>query len=343
VDRVDREPGSMVCWGARSQEEETAMSHEQVSRALGSVVGITVTPFDEAGRVDVEAYARVVTRCVDAGITTVTPNGNTSEFYSLTPDELTRSLATTVSAVGERATVIAGVGHDVTQAVAMARTAAETGAHGVMVHQPVHPYQSIDGWVAYHCAIAEAVPQLGVVCYVRSPLVTGPAFAALADACPNVVGVKYAVPDPVVLPALVGAVGAGRWVWVCGLAETWAPFFSLAGTTGFTSGLVNVAPRWSRHLFELLRAGDHAGAMVVWARLKPFEDMRARAASAANVSVVKEALAQLGLCGRAVRPPITELAPAERNEVARILADLSGDAPGGDTSDGRPLAAALAG
>lgn len=39
-----------------------------------------------------------------------------------------------------------------------------------MVHQPVHPYVSQDGWVDYHRAIAEAVPGLGVVPYVRNPL-----------------------------------------------------------------------------------------------------------------------------------------------------------------------------
>ena len=38
-----------------------------------------------------------------------------------------------------------------------------------MVHQPVHPYQSLDGWVAYHREIAAAVPDLGVVAYVRDP------------------------------------------------------------------------------------------------------------------------------------------------------------------------------
>ena len=42
-------------------------------------------------------------------------------------------------------------------------------------------------------------------------------------------------------------------------------------------------------------------------------------ANARNVSVVKEALAQLGLCRAAVRPPISELTPAERAEVARVL------------------------
>jgi 4-hydroxy-tetrahydrodipicolinate synthase len=303
------------------------MSLEQVSRALQAVVGITVTPFDHRGEVDMAAYARVLARWVDAGITTVTANGNTSEFYSLTSAELTRLLETTVSCVGDRATIIAGVGHDVAQAVEMARTAARTGAHAVMVHQPVHPYQSIEGWVAYHRAIAEAVPALGVIPYVRSPLVSGQALAHLADACPNLVGIKYAVPNPLALPELIGAVGACRIVWVCGLAEIWAPFFWLSGARGFTSGLVNVAPHWSQHLFDLLRAGEFAGAMAVWARLKPFEDLRARAASEANVSVVKEALAQLGLCGRSVRPPISEVPPADREAVARILTGLAEPVP----------------
>jgi 4-hydroxy-tetrahydrodipicolinate synthase len=298
------------------------MSHEQVRRALASIVGITVTPFDEAGGVDVDAYAKVLARCVDAGVDALTPNGNTSEFYSLDPDELALAVRTTTATVGDRATVIAGVGHDVRRAVDMARDAAAAGAHGVMVHQPVHPYQSVNGWVAYHQAIADAVPELGVVCYVRSPLVTGAAFAALVDASPNVVGVKYAVPDVLALPGLVQAVGADRLVWVCGLAETWAPFFWLSGARGFTSGLVNVAPRRSLELLDRLRAGDHEAAMAIWARLKPFEDMRARAGSAGNVSVVKEALAQLGLCRRTVRPPISEVSAAERDEVAAILADL---------------------
>jgi 4-hydroxy-tetrahydrodipicolinate synthase len=302
------------------------MSQEQVRRSLESVVGITVTPFDATGAVDADAYAGVLDRCVDLGLDAVTPNGNTSEFYSLSPAELALSLRTTMAAVGRRATVIAGVGHDVANAVELARDAAAAGAHGVMVHQPVHPYQSLDGWVAYHRAIADAVPDLGVVAYVRNPLITGDTFAALADACPNLVGVKYAVPDPLVLPRLIRSVGAGRLVWVCGLAETWAPYMWLSGARGFTSGLVNVTPARSLELLSALRSGDHDAAMAVWARIRPFEDMRARAGNAGNVSVVKEALAQLGLCRRTVRPPISEVSPAERDEVAAILSDLV-DAP----------------
>jgi 4-hydroxy-tetrahydrodipicolinate synthase len=110
-------------------------------------------------------------------------------------------------------------------------------------------------------------------------------------------------------------------VWVCGLAETWAPFFWVAGAEGFTSGLGCVAPEMSLQLFDELDAGNPGSAMRLWRRLKPFEDLRARNGNAYNVSAVKEALAQLGFCRRDVRPPISELPEAERAEVGKILRD----------------------
>jgi 4-hydroxy-tetrahydrodipicolinate synthase len=137
-----------------------------------------------------------------------------------------------------------------------------------------------------------------------------------------VVGVKYAVGDPIALADIVRVVGTERLVWSCGLAESWAPYFWLAGARGFTSGLATVAPRQSLALLDRLRKGDFVEAMAVWQRLRPFEDMRARHNSALNVSVVKEALAQLGLCRPDVRSPISPLTEAERAEVRAILADL---------------------
>ena len=62
-----------------------------------------------------------------------------------------------------------------------------------------------------------------------------------------------------------------------------------------------------------------AGARRAWALARPFEALRARRSSANNVSVIKEALAQLGVCERTVRPPISELPTNERAEVTTIL------------------------
>jgi 4-hydroxy-tetrahydrodipicolinate synthase len=289
--------------------------------ALETVVAIPVTPFDAGGGLDEKSYATILTRMLDGGITAFTPNGNTSEFYSLTPDEVQRMVTLTVEVAGARALVMPGVGHDVQTAAAMAAAAAAAGAAAVMVHQPVHPYKSIDGWVAYHQAVAQAAPEVGLVAYVRDPNITADALAQLADACPALAGVKYAVPDPFGLPAAIAAVGADRLAWVCGLAERWAPFTWIAGARGFTSGLANVAPELSVALLDALRANNIGQAMALWQRMLPIEQLRARRHDANNVSALKEALAQLGLCGAGVRPPISELDAGERAEVTEILRD----------------------
>ena len=302
------------------------MSVARVRAACESVVTINVTPFGADGAVDLDTYAALVDRQVRAGIDVVTANGNTGEFYALDRAEQAAAVRATVAAAGD-AVVLAGVGHSAREAAAEAADAVAAGAHGVMVHQPVHPYQSTEGWVAYHGEVARAIPEYGVVLYVRSPLIGAAGFRALAQECPNVVGVKYAVPDPIALADLVRVLGDERLVWSCGLAEGWAPYFWLSGARGFTSGLATVAPEQSLALLAALKAGDFAQAMAIWRRLRPFEEMRARRANALNVSVVKEALAQLGLCRPDVRPPITPLTEAERAEVGTILADLGVASP----------------
>ncbi|MER5402362.1 dihydrodipicolinate synthase family protein [Streptomyces sp. NPDC002599] len=291
--------------------------------ALAEVVAIPVTPFAEDGTIDRDTHRALLRRLIDGGVRTLTPNGNTGEFYALTPEERRTITELTVEEAGDRAVVLVGVGHDLPTAVASARHARALGAPMVMVHQPVHPYVSEGGWVDYHRALAESVPELGVVPYIRNPLLAGSRLAELADACPNVIGVKYAVPDAARFASFARDAGLERFVWVAGLAEPYAPSYFSAGATGFTSGLVNVAPAVSLNMIEALRSGDYPAAMKVWERIRRFEELRAADASANNVTVVKEALSSLGLCRRDVRPPSRPLPASERSEVAAIAAGWS--------------------
>ncbi|MEU8892291.1 dihydrodipicolinate synthase family protein [Streptomyces sp. NPDC048442] len=305
--------------------------HSAHRAALADVVAIPVTPFAADGSVDCGAYRTLLRRLFDAGVRTVTPCGNTGEFYALTPHE--RRLITeltlaetgagagteTGAGAGAGAAVLVGVGHDLPTAVEAARHAREVGAGMIMVHQPVHPYVSQGGWVDYHREIADAVPELGVVPYLRNPVLEGRTIARLGELCPNVIGVKYAVPDAARFAAVARDAGLDRFVWVAGLAELYAvPYWAL-GATGFTSGLVNVAPAVSLGLRDALRAGDYQSAQKTWELIRPFEELRAADQSANNVTVVKEALAVLGLCRNEVRPPSRVLPDTLRAEVAAAI------------------------
>jgi len=205
----------------------------------------------------------------------------------------------------------------------------------IMVHQPVGPYMSAAGWLDYHRIIAGALPDLGIVLYLRDLRIGARHIRLLGDLCPNVIAVKYGVGDPVRFAAVARDAGLDRFTWLAGLAELTAPGCWTAGAQGFTSGLVNVAPGLSLSLLQALQGGDTAAAMKVWDLCRPFEELRAAGSSADNVSVVKEALAQLGLCRPDVRPPSHRLSDEARAQVAAILARW-GLGPGGPARQGSP-------
>jgi len=311
------------------------MTLATLTSQLATVVGIPIVPYGATGEIDHDRAAELIHRLVAQGLTAITPNGNTGEFYALSPAERRAILATVSTAAREAAAdpgytaatapvVIAGVGLDLDSAIGDARFARDTGADAIMIHQPVLPYLSPDGWVDYNVAIARAVPELGVVPYLSTTAVTGVEIARLMELAPNVIAIKYSVPDPVVFAttrAQVEAAGQGHLLWIAGLAESYAPSYWQAGARAFTSGLVNVVPAKSLALLDALRAGDAAEAEALWRSIRAFEHLRTRNRSADNVSVVKEAMDQLGLCDRSVRPPSAPLDAATREAVRESIAD----------------------
>lgn len=293
------------------------MGIDRSDNPFDGLYAVTVTPFKEDLSVDFDRLEEHTGFLVEAGIGTITVNGNTGEFFSLTVNEAQEVLKCVHSAAGGRAVVVAGIGYDVETASHLGEGAAKLGCQAVMIHSPNGPYLTSDGYDRYVQQIADRIP-LDIVLYVRSSAVTTETLLALA-ALPQTVGVKYAVNDPARLAELTSQ--SDGVVWCCGTAELWAPTFFTAGATSFTSGLANVAPNLSLELLQSLRSADTERVRVLWEALRPFEQMRSELDSGLNVSVVKEALHQRGQSNRFVRAPNGSLGSSHRTRIAEILSN----------------------
>jgi 4-hydroxy-tetrahydrodipicolinate synthase len=285
---------------------------------LAGISGILVTPFDGNDHPAPARLVPIIARCAAAGVQALTMNGNTSEFYALSFAEAERLQAEIPALVARRAFVVAGVGRSVGEAMRLASRAQADGADAIMVHQPPDPFAAPRGTVDYVRRVAEAAG-LPVVLYLRNPAIGDAAMAALA-AIPGVVAVKWASPD---LMALARAMRiAPQLLFVCGLAEPWAPAMAALGAQGFTSGLINVAPERSVAILDAIRAGDFPRANALIGAIAGFEALRAEEQAGANVSIVKAALALMGEDVGPTRPPAAW--PVAPESLARLGALMAG-------------------
>ena len=299
------------------------MSIATIRQALKGVSGVPVTAYDDRGEVEPRITAKVYNRVAAAGIHNIVAAGNTGEFYALTPEEIRHVHEAAVIGVDGKAPVTAAIGRSLREAIAMAKNAAVIGASAVMSHQPVDPFAAPAAQIDYFCDLAEASP-LPLIAYVRADGFSVDDMVRLAGHA-NIAGIKFATTDLMLLSRAIAASDPAGALFVCGLAESWAPTFTAAGARGFTSGLVNVAPQLSLAVLDALDKGDFAAARAIVNKLEPFERMRTKFRNGANVTVVKEAVTYSGLTVGPVRVPgLPQLDQKDREELHRLLKDWEG-------------------
>jgi len=291
------------------------MDYETLKEDLRGVAFTNPTPFDETGEtIRHDALAENLRAVVDAGGRAIIPCGNTGEYYSLTHEERVAVVETTVEAVGDDATVVAGVGGATKTALDLIDRYEAAGADALLVMHPVHTYMHEQGIEAYYRRIVEST-DLGVALYKRGPELTREHLASLAE-YDNVVAVKYAVDDIDAFSEAAAAIDGV--VWSNGIAERFAPAFAVEGAEGYTTGIGNFVPEATLALMDALRAEDWERARELRDLLRPYEDLREETgpdsslSAANNVPAVKVGMELAGLYGGPVREPIVELSEADR-------------------------------
>lgn len=291
-----------------------------LDQALTGISGILVTPYDDAGDIAPRKLVPIIDRAIGAGMHMPVVNGNTGEFYALTTDEACTMVREVVAMVDGRAPVLAGVGRGVRDACRLAEASAKAGATALMIHQPPDPFVSPRGTIDYLKAVSDAA-SLPMMLYLRNDAI---GTTAIADLCAveGVKGVKWATPNPLKLVDAMAACDPSI-VWVCGLAEVWAPPLYAVGARGFTSGLINIWPEHSVAIHAALSAGNYAAANTLIAKMSDFEAVRAEELNGTNVTGVKAALQAIGIdCGPTRPPSAWPLTPTQQERLTRFLRQL---------------------
>jgi 4-hydroxy-tetrahydrodipicolinate synthase len=200
-------------------------------RPFGRVLTAMVTPFDADGHLDLDKAEELAAHLIDLGNDGLVLNGTTGEGPTTTDREKSDLVRAVVSAVGNRATIVAGAGtYDTAHSIELSRAAEKAGAHGLLIVTPYYSRPPQSGLVLHFTAIADAtdlpvmlydVPGRTVVRYSMATLerlAAHPRIVAVKDATADVQGAMRAIgqtglayysgDDGLLLPFLsVGAVG----------------------------------------------------------------------------------------------------------------------------------------
>lgn len=268
------------------------------------------------GDVDYDGAARLAAYLVDdmrsEGLVV---NGTTGEAPTTADEEKSRLIATVRETVGDRATVVAGVGTNITaHTVELARQAEKAGANGLLVVTPYYNKPAQDALVAHFTAAADATA-LPVLIY-DIPSRTGLAVATdtlvrLAEH-PRIVGVKDAKGD---LAATSWVLRRSDLAYYSGDDPMNLPLWSIGGV-GCISVTAHVVGDRIGEMLDAFTTGRNAEAAELHRSMLPVNVGLFRNQAAV---LTKAALEMLGLPGGGVRGPLLPASDAERRKLREDL------------------------
>ena len=282
----------------------------------GSLTAL-VTPMHEDGRIDEDAYARLIDWQIAEGTSGLVPVGTTGESPTLSHEEHKRVVELAVAGAKGRVPVLAGAGSNSTaEAISLAQHAQKAGADGVLVVTPYYNKPTQEGLYRHFKAIAESI-SIPVVIYNipgRSVIdMTVETMARLAE-IKNIVGVKDATAN-LTRPLHTRRACGADFIQLSGEDHTLVAYLANGGH-GCISVTANVAPRLCAEVHAAWARGDVKEALDIQMRLLPLHDAMF---CESNPGPVKYAASLLGFGTNTVRLP---LAPVGEASAARIKAAM---------------------
>ncbi len=283
----------------------------------GSIVALA-TPMHDDGSIDYPALRQLIDWHIAEGTDCLGVVGTTGESPTVNVDEHCEIIRVSVEQARGRVPIMAGCGANSTaEAIELAKFARKVGADCQLQVVPYYNKPTQEGQYQHFKAIAEAVGDLPMVLYN----VPGRTVADMAHdtvlrlaQVPGIVGIKEATGNIERAQWLIRDVPKGFAIY-SGDDPT-AVALMLCGGQGNISVTANIAPRLMHDLCVAAIAGDRQRAMQIQFQLMP---LHKHLFVEANPIPVKWAMARLGLCGPALRLPMTPLSAAAQPVVEAAL------------------------
>jgi 4-hydroxy-tetrahydrodipicolinate synthase len=287
------------------------------ARPFGRVLTAMVTPFTEDGGIDLAGAQELAAALVDRGAHDgLVVHGTTGESPTTTDAEKHAVLEAVLDAVGDRATVIAGVGtNDTAHSIELARAAERVGVHGLLVVTPYYNKPPQAGLLRHFTAVADSTG-LPVMLYdipPRSVIPIEVETLVRAAEHPRIVAVKDAKGD---LGAIAWTLARTDLAYYSGEDMLNLPLLAL-GAVGVVSVVGHVVGPRLAELIAAVESGDLVKARAINERLLPVYTGVFRTQ---GTIMIKAALRQLGLPAGPVRPPLVDATP---EQIAQLRTDLT--------------------
>jgi len=272
-----------------------------------------VTPFTEDGSVDLDGVARVAAHLVENGNDGVVVSGTTGEAPTTSVAEDGEILRAVIDAVGDRATVVAGIGTNHTEhSIELNEQAQKAGADGVLLVSPYYNKPTQAGIAAHFEAVA-AASDLPIMLYDipgRTGVTIAPETYARIASNEKFVAVKDAVGDLFRGARIMADTGLAFYSGDDVLNLGWLTH----GGVGVVSVVGHVAGRQYADMVAAVDRGDLPAALAIYNDLLPVVD--AIMNHAPGVMTAKAALQLMGvLNNRTVRLPLVE---ADHDQVGLV-------------------------
>jgi 4-hydroxy-tetrahydrodipicolinate synthase len=218
-----------------------------------------VTPFRD-GKVDYDAYAKLVEFQVKNGSHGIVVCGTTSEPSTLTVAERKRCLEVALDAAGgakRTIEIVAATGSQShAETVELTEHAEKTAADALLIVTPYYIRPSQRGLTAYYLDLAKRTQKPWMIYHIpgrAAVSVTLDTMKAIVDGAPNFVGMKHAVDDLAFVSKCLDAFGPEFRIFV-GLEDLSFPMMAV-GACGLMNAVGNLAPKRLVELCEAVFAG----------------------------------------------------------------------------------------